>query len=148
MSLVSVLQTPEPSTYAQEQQHPEWVKAIEQELLALEHNGTWVLTSLPPGKRALTSKWVYKTKFRPDGFVERHKTRLIIRDFEQVKDKDYERTFSPVAKVTTVRVCIALATAKAWPLHQLDINNVFLYGFIDEEVYMQPPAGYTKALPG
>ena len=68
MSLVSVLHTLEPSTYAQAQQHLEWVKAMEQQLLALETNGTWVLTSLPHGKKALTSKWVYKTKFRPDGF--------------------------------------------------------------------------------
>ena len=121
--------------------------AMEQELTTLEKNGTWILTSLPPGKKALSSKWVYKTKFRPDGSVERHKARLVIRGFEQVKDKDYKHTFSPVAKLTTVRVFIALATAKGWPLHQLDINNAFLHGFIDEEVYMQPPAGYKKASP-
>jgi len=80
--------------------------------------------------------------------VERHKARLVIRGFEQVKDKDYKHTFSPVAKLTTVRVFIALATARAWPLFQLDINNAFLHGFIDEKVYMVPPQGYNKALPG
>lgn len=102
----------------------------------------------PPGKRALISKWVYKTKFRPDGSVERHKARLVIRGFEQVKDKDYKHTFSPVAKLTTMRVYIALATSKGWPLHQLDINNAFLHGFLDEEVYMQPPQGCDKAEAG
>ena len=86
---------------------------MEQELLALEANGTWIMTPLPPGKKALTSKWVYRTKFRPDGSIERHKARLVIRGFEQVKDKDYKHTFSPVAKLTSVRVFIALATAKA-----------------------------------
>ena len=85
---------------------------MDQELHALETNGTWVLTTLPPKKKALTSKWVYKTKFKPDGSVERHKARLVIRGFEQIKDKDYKHTFSPVAKLTTVRFLIALATAK------------------------------------
>ena len=86
--------------------------AMHHELAALEQNNTWILTPLPPGKKALTSKWVYKTKYRADGSVERHKARLVIRGFEQVKDKDYKHTFSSVAKLTTVRVFIAMATAK------------------------------------
>ena len=121
---------------------------MQQELTALEQNHTWTLTNLPPGKKALTSKWVYKTKYKPDGSVERHKARLVIRDFEQVKDKDYKHTFSPVAKLTTVIVFIAMATAKHWSLHQFDINNAFLHGYIDEEVYMVLPDGYTEAQPG
>lgn len=75
---------------------------MELELSALEQNGTWVLTPLPKGKTTLTSKWVYRTKFRPDGSIERYKARLVIRGFEQVKDKDYKHTFSPVAKLTIV----------------------------------------------
>ena len=120
---------------------------MDKELTALEANKTWSLTYLPPGQKALTSK-VYKIKFRPNGSIERHKARLVIRGFEQVKDKDYKHTFSPVAKLTTVRVLIALASSKGWPLHQLDINNAFLHGFIDEEVYMSPPEGYGKAQAG
>ena len=91
--------------------------AMDQELTALEQNGTWVLTSLPPEKRALTSKWVYRTKFRPDGSVGKYKARLVIRGFEQIKDKDYKHTFSHVPKLTTVRVFIALASAKGWLMH-------------------------------
>jgi len=112
---------------------------MNQELEALEQNGTWKLTALPAGKKALTSKWVYKIKFRPDGSVERYRARLVIRGFEQVKDKDYKHTFSPVAELTTVRVFIALATTSNWPLHQLDINNAFLHGFIDEVKYAMEP---------
>ena len=118
------------------------------ELAALERNGAWSVTTLPAGQKPLTSKWVFRTKFHPDGSVARYKARLVIRGFQQVKDKDYKHTFSPVAKLTTVRVYIALATAKDWPLHQLNINNAFLHGFLDEEIYMVPPAGYTKARPG
>lgn len=147
-SLANVLQSPEPSSYDQAQQCPKWVEAMNQELAALEQNHTWTLTSLPKGKKDLTSKWVYKTKFRPDASVERHKARLVIHGFEQVKDKDYKHSFSRVAKLTTVRLFIALATAQHWPLHQLDINNAFLHGFIEEEVYMLPPRGYFKAQPG
>jgi len=121
---------------------------MQAELDALEQNNTWVLTTLPLGKKALTSKWVYKTKYRPDGSVERHKAKLVIRGFEQIKDKDYKHTFSPMAKLTTVRIFIALATAKRWLLHQLDINNAFLHGYIDKEVFMLPPPGYTKAQAG
>ena len=121
---------------------------MDKELVALEANGTWVLTTLPPNKRALSSKWVYKVKYRPYGSIERYKARLVIRGFQQIKDKDYKHTFSPVAKLTTVRVFIALATAKGWPLHELDINNAFLHGFLDEEVYMYPTEGYDKARAG
>jgi len=117
-------------------------------LAALEQNDTWILTPLPQGKKALTSKWVYKVKFCLDGSVERYKARLVIRGFEQVKDKDYKHTFSPVAKLTTVRIFITLATARQLSLHQLDINNAFLHGFLNEEVYMLPPEGYDKAEPG
>jgi len=121
---------------------------MDEEMATLEQNGTWSLTTLPPGKKALTSKWVYRTKFKPAGTVARYKAQLVIRGFEQIKDKDYKHTFSPVAKLTTVRLFIALAIAKGWHLHQLDIDNTFLHGYIDEEVYLYPPAGYTRALPG
>jgi len=111
-SLANVLQTPEPHSYAQARLNPEWVKAMDLELAAVEQNHTWQLTSLPPGKKALSSKWVYRTKYRADGSVERFKARLVVRGFEQVKDKDYKHTFSPVAKLTTIRLFLAIVTPK------------------------------------
>ena len=83
-SLANVLQNSEPSSYTQAKQFPEWVKAMKLELITLEHNHAWHLTTLPPGKKALTSKWVYKTKYRPDGRIERHKASPVIGGFEQV----------------------------------------------------------------
>ena len=69
----------------------------------------------------------------------------MVRGFDQLPDEDYSDTFSSVAKLSTVRTLLAIAIVKHWNIHQLDINNAFLHGFLDEEVYIIPPAGYTKA---
>ncbi|GKB05825.1 retrovirus-related pol polyprotein from transposon TNT 1-94 [Tanacetum coccineum] len=134
--------------YKQAVQYTGWRQTMDKELVALEKNNTWTLTVLPPGHKPISSKWVYKTKYNPDGIVERLKARLVVRGFNQQEGLDYKHTFSPVAKLATVRVPIAIATAKQWPLHQLNINNAFLHVYIDEEIYMTPPEGYTKAAPG
>ncbi|XP_074301014.1 uncharacterized protein LOC141632361 [Silene latifolia] len=144
-SLAKVIKKVEPSYYTQACKDPRWVAAMDQELLALEKNNTWQLTTLPHGKKAIDRKWVYKIKHKSDGTVERFKARLVAKGFNQIKDKDYKHTFSPVAKFTTVRTLIAVAAIKKWSLFQLDVNNAFLHGFIEEEVYMRPPLGYTKA---
>ena len=147
-SLAHVLTSLEPTTYPQAASNPKWVDAMDKELYALDVNDTWEVTELPEGKKAISSKWVYKIKFLPDGTVDKYKARLVIRGFDQREGLDYKHTFSPVAKAATIRVLIAIATAKGWPLHQLDVNNAFLHGYVEEEIYMKPPEGYTKALPG
>ena len=147
-SLAHVLASLEPKSYPQAVSNPKWVDAMDKELYALDANETWEVTELPDGKKAISSKWVYKIKFFPDGTVDKYKARLVIRGFDQKEGVDYKHTFSPVAKAATIRVLIAIATAKGWPLHQLDVNNAFLHGYVEEEIYMKPPEGYTKALPG
>nr|GEU89828.1 retrovirus-related Pol polyprotein from transposon TNT 1-94 [Tanacetum cinerariifolium] len=104
------------------------------------------LTELPQGHTAISSKWVYKVKYLPSGILDKYKARLVIRGFSQKEGLDYKHTFSPVAKAVTVRVLIAIATTKGCPLHQLDVNNSFLHGFVEEQIYMKPPKWYTKAV--
>ncbi|GKC22336.1 integrase [Tanacetum coccineum] len=105
---------------------PKWLKdfiAMEKDLAALEQNKTWELTNLPIGHKPITSKWVYKIKYKADRLVERLKARLVVKRFNQKEGLDYKHTLSHVAKFAIVRVIIALATAKGWPLHQLDSTS-------------------------
>ena len=116
---------------------------MDKEIQALEQTHTWVLTPLPPGKRPIGCKWVYRVKLNPDGTIERYKARLVAKGYTQRERLDFSKTFSPVAKTVSVRVLIALASTKGWPLYQLDINNAFLHGDLDEEVYMDLPLVFT-----
>ncbi|XP_019181694.1 PREDICTED: uncharacterized protein LOC109176759 [Ipomoea nil] len=116
---------------------------MEEEIRALEQNGTWELVDLPPSKKPIGCRWVYKIKHKADGTIERYKARLVAKGYNQVLGIDYLDTFSPVAKVTTIRTLLAVAAAKGWHLHQMDVSNAFLHGDLDEEVYMQLPPGLS-----
>lgn len=115
---------------------------MDKEIHALEKTGTWILTAFPNGKRPIGCKWVYKVKLNLDGSFERYKARLVAKEYTQREGLDFLETFSLVAKSVSVRVLLALASAKGWPFHQLDINNAFLHGDLDEEVYMTLPPGF------
>lgn len=105
---------------------------MESELQLLDANNTWDLTYLPQYKKAIGSKWVYKIKHNLNGSIARYKACLVAKGYDQVEGVDYFESFSLVAKLVTVHLFISIAPAHSWPLYQLDINNVFLHGFLDE----------------
>lgn len=120
---------------------PEWKAAIEEEVKALQKNGTWEITELPSGKTPIGCKWIFTVKTRADGNIDRYKARLVAKGFTQSYGIDYQETFAPVAKLNTIRVLLSLAANLDWPLHQLDVKNAFLNGNLEEEVYLEIPQG-------
>ena len=132
----------EPPSYDIAKDQPEWVKAMKVELEALEKANTWTIQDHPPNnKKPIGCRWVYKVKTKSDGTLERFKARLVAKGYSQEYGIDYEETFAPVARMTTVRILIALASIKGWHIFQMDVKNVFLNGTLAEEVYMDPPPG-------
>ena len=99
-----------------------------EELTALHQTHTWDLVPLPPSKRAIGSRWVYKIKTKSDRSIEWYKARLVTEGYFQEYGMDYEETFASVAKMTTVRSLIAVASTRRWNNSQMDVKNAFLNG--------------------
>jgi hypothetical protein len=108
----SISSQPETKFYHQAVKNPLWCEAMKAKISALEENNTWVVTDLPPNKHPIGCKWVYKVKHKSDGSVERYKARLVAKGYTQCEGLDFHETFSPIAKMTTVRCFLALTATK------------------------------------
>ena len=142
--MAKIVQDAEPTCFEDAVKDVKWQQAMDEEMAALDKNDTWDLVPLPAGKKAIGCKWVYKVKHNADGSVSRYKARLVAKGYAQKYGIDYEETFSPVAKMATVRVFIAVAATLGWVLKQMDVKNAFLNGDLQEEVYLEQPQGYVN----
>ncbi|CAI7766459.1 unnamed protein product [Closterium sp. NIES-53] len=120
----------------------EWKKAMESELKSIEENSTWELVELPEGRKAITSKWLFKIKSDADGKIERYKSRLVAKGYQQKEKVDYKELFAPVVKPTTLRSLLAGAAIKGWMVKQMDVTTAFLNGLLEEEIFMAQPEGF------
>lgn len=137
---------PDPQSYSEAMKSPDsrkWAEAIQLEYNSLMENGTWKVVNLPPGRKALTTKWVLKKKLGPDGDILKYKARMVARGFQQVEGYDYTETYSGVVKAAAYRLLFALVTLSNWTCHQMDVVTAFLNGEVLEEIYIHPPQGYA-----
>jgi len=122
----------------------EWKAAADSEYKSLIDNQTWDLVSLPEGRKAINCKWVFRVKHDSEGRVERFKGRLVAKGYSQKYGIDYDETFSPVVRFSSIRILLAFAVQKGMLVHQMDVVTAFLNGELSEEIYMQQPPGYVQ----
>ncbi|KAL0430542.1 UNVERIFIED_CONTAM: Retrovirus-related Pol polyprotein from transposon TNT 1-94 [Sesamum radiatum] len=121
----------------------QWKEAVKSEVDSIVPNGTWKLVDLPPGCTTIGCKWIFKKKLKPDGSVDKFKARLVANGFKQKEGIDNFDTYYPLARLTTIRVLIALASVYSLPIHQMDVKIVFLYGELEKEIFMDQPEGFV-----
>jgi hypothetical protein len=115
---------------------------MEEEMESMKINQVWDLVDLPSGRRSIGNKWVLKIKRKADGLIERYKARLVAKGYTQEEGIDYEDTFLPVVRITSVRLILAIVAHIDLELYQMDVRTAFLNGEINEEIYMDQRLGF------
>ena len=114
-----------------------------EEYQSIMKNDVWDVVPTPEGKSVITSKWIYKIKHAADGSIEKYKERFVARGLISQKEGiDYEETFAPVAKYTSIRLVLSLDAVMKWKIHQMDVKTDFLNGVVEEEVYVEQPLSF------
>ena len=112
------------------------------EYQSIMNNGVWDVVPRPEGKSVVTSKWIYKIKHAADGSIEKYKEIFVAHGFSRKEGIDYEETFAPVARYTSIRSVLSLATVMKWKIHQMDVKTAFWNGVLEEEVYVEYPLSF------
>ncbi|KAI3681514.1 hypothetical protein L6452_36313 [Arctium lappa] len=121
-----------------------WIEAMQEELLQFKLQDVWDLVDLPKGQRAIRTKWVFRNKRDERGIVIRNKARLMAQVYTQEEGIDYEKVFAPVARIEAIRLFLAYASYMKFKVYQMDVKSAFLYGSIEEEVYVCQPPGFEN----
>ncbi|GJV68911.1 putative ribonuclease H-like domain-containing protein [Tanacetum coccineum] len=132
----------EPKKISEALEDESWVDAMQEELLQFKIQKVWILVDLPYGKKAIGTKWVYRNKKDERGVVVRNKARLVAQGHRQEEGIDYDEVFAPVARIEAIRIFLAFASYMGFIVYQMDVKSAFLYGKIDEEVYVSQPPGF------
>ncbi|GJS38851.1 putative ribonuclease H-like domain-containing protein [Tanacetum coccineum] len=133
----------EPKKISEALQDDSWVQAMQEELLQFKLQQVWVLVDLPHGMKVIGTKWVYRNKRDERGVVVRNKARLVAQGYTQEEGIDYDEVFAPVARIEAIRLFLAFASFMGFIVYQMDVKSAFLYGTIDEEVYVSQPPGFV-----
>jgi histone deacetylase 1/2 len=116
---------------------------MDEEFTALMRNGTWSLVPTTPGLNVIDSMWIFKSKRRSDGSLERKKAQLVAKGYHQQYGVDFDDMFNPVIKPTTIRIMLSYTVSNQWLVREIDIQNAFLNDNLTEEIYMQQSLGYV-----
>ncbi|KAJ9560760.1 hypothetical protein OSB04_005920 [Centaurea solstitialis] len=132
----------EPKKVFDAMKDPSWIEAMQEELLQFVLQHVWDLTDLPKGHRAIGTKWIFRNKKDKGGIVIKNKARLVAQGYTQEEGIDYDDVFAPVARIEAIRLFLAFASYKQFWVYQMDVKSAFLYGKIEEEVYVCQPPGF------
>ena len=121
-----------------------WKEAVRSEMDSIMSNGTWKVVERPYGCKPVGCKWVLNKKLRLDGTIEKYKARLAAKSYTQKEREDFFDTYSPVARLTTIRVLLFMAVSFGLLVHQMDVKTAFLNGELEEEIYMDQPDGFVS----
>ncbi|GJS94298.1 putative ribonuclease H-like domain-containing protein [Tanacetum coccineum] len=133
----------EPKKISQALKDESLVDAMQEELLQFKIQKVWILVDLPFGKKAIGIKWVYTNKKDEKGVVVRNKARLVAQGYRQEEGIDYDEVFAPMVRIEAIGIFLAFASNKGFIVYQMDVKSYFLYGTIDEEVYVSQPPGFV-----
>ena len=124
----------DPHTYEYAAHDTIWKKSMKEEFSSLQKNNTWELVDLPPRRKLVKCKWVFKAKFAADGSPLKYKEILVAKGYSQVHGIDYNETLAPVEKIDSIRLALAITASKKWEVHHIDVKHAFLNGDITEDI--------------
>ena len=122
-----------------------WKEVVNDEMESLISNKTWKLVDLPPGCKTIGCKWVLRKKLKPDGSIDKYKARLVAKGFKQLEGLEFFDTFSPVTRITSIRLLVSMAATFDLQIHQMDVKTAFLNGDLNDEIYMDQPECFVEA---